>query len=99
MQLGPYALACFTPLHGSTAWGAFQRNECTGGAANGTPLKDTMLPAGTPATRPPVTLTSRISANASGPNDAKAIAIARPATRILTVSPPSLYPPTTGSTT
>src|SRR5215471_18425794 len=98
MQLGPYALACFTPLHGSTACGAFQRNECTGAAAKGIPLNDTMAPSGTPATRPPVTSTSRISARARGTNHTEAITNAKPESSFFTYRPPSRLRRLLGST-
>src|SRR5215831_9579426 len=62
MQLRANDEACLTPVHGLTGCGAFQRSAPTGGAANGMPLNDEMPFVTTPATRPPVTSASRISA-------------------------------------
>src|SRR5258706_6602730 len=64
MQLAPKVDACFTPVHGGSGCGAFQRSGPTGGAANGIPLNKTMPFATAPATRPPVTSASRTSARA-----------------------------------
>src|ERR1700681_3606082 len=78
MQLGPNVDACLTPVHGFTGWGARQRSAPTGGAANGMPLNDTMPFASTPATRPPVTSTSRTCAPAGGPSHTMAAAHTTP---------------------
>src|SRR5574344_1889023 len=43
LGLGPKSLACLTPSHFSTGWGAFHLRFPTGGAANGTPL-NTLTP-------------------------------------------------------
>jgi hypothetical protein len=39
MGLGPNCTQALTPSHGTTGCGAFHRNDPTGGAAKGTPLK------------------------------------------------------------
>src|SRR5262245_32073215 len=74
MQLRANEEACLTPVHGLTGCGAFQRSAPTGGAANGMPLNDEIPFVTTPATRPPVTSASRISALAGEAIHARAAA-------------------------
>jgi hypothetical protein len=84
MQLGPYSDACFTPVHGFTGCGAFQRRDPVGGDAKGTPLKEAIPFETTPATLPPVTSASRTCAFAGAANQMLSAANAANADGFLT---------------
>src|SRR5262245_21578516 len=84
MQLGPYSDACFTPVHGLTGCGAFQRKDPVGDAAKGMPLNEAMPFEIAPATLPPVTSASRTCALAGAANQMLSAAKAANADGFLT---------------
>src|SRR5580704_19362520 len=73
MQPGANVSACLTPDQLMTGWGGRQRWSPVGGAANGIPLNETMLPAATPCTVPPVTLAVVTWASAQEPQVAASV--------------------------
>src|ERR1700722_8331220 len=70
MQPGAKVSACLVPDQLTTGCGGRQRCSPVGGAANGIPLKETMLPLATPCTVPPVTLAVKTCASTQEPRAA-----------------------------